>query len=90
MDENDLHLLRRSSNKLVRIRCRDGESLTARVHSVSDLSKDVIYDIISTNREHRYARRGLKATYTLAFEDIESVEPISDSSESVGSAEENQ
>jgi small nuclear ribonucleoprotein (snRNP)-like protein len=90
MNQNDLQLLKASVDKLVRIHCRDGEVLVARVHFVSDEYKDLIYDVVSTNQKARYEKHGQQAAYTVGFQDIESVEPVPDSPQTDGNAEENQ
>ncbi|MGB6835933.1 MAG: hypothetical protein WCA94_11435 [Candidatus Acidiferrum sp.] len=90
MNENDLQLLKASVDKLVKIRCCDGEVLVARVHFVSDEYEDLIYDVVSTNQTARYEKHGQQAAYTVGFQDIESVEPVPDSPQADGNAKENQ
>lgn len=76
MDENDLRLLKSSVDKLVRIRCSDGEVLVAKVLFVWDEYSDVSYDLVSTNREDKYEKCGPEAAHTISFQDIVCVEPL--------------
>ena len=76
MNESDLRLLKASQDKLLRIYCRDGEILVARVSYVWDEYADVTYDVVSSNQEAKYKEHGRRAAYTVRFQDIESVEPV--------------
>jgi hypothetical protein len=75
MDENDLRLLKSSVDKVVRIRCSDGELLVAKILFVWDEYEDVSYDVISTNRASKYEKYPPGAAHSISFQDIESVEP---------------
>ena len=76
MDSDILQLLKANLDKLVRIYCRDGEILVARVSYVWDEYADVTYDKASSTQEDRYKEYGSRALYTVRFQDIESVEPV--------------
>lgn len=76
MTEQDLQLLKASVDKIVRIICRDGERMLARVHVVSDEDGDVIYDLVSTTKESQYEKHDEQPAYLIRFENIEHVEPF--------------
>jgi small nuclear ribonucleoprotein (snRNP)-like protein len=76
MTEQDLQLLKASVDKVVRIICRDGERMLARVHAVSDEDGDVIYDLVSTTKESQYEKHDEQPAYLIRFENIEHVEPF--------------
>jgi small nuclear ribonucleoprotein (snRNP)-like protein len=77
--EQDLQLLKASVDKVVRIVCRDGEHLLARVHAVSDEDGDVIYDLVSTTKESQYEKHDEQPAYLIGFENIDRVEPFQSS-----------
>ena len=79
MTKGDLEVLKASVDKVVRIICRDGESMLAKVHAVSDEDGDVIYDLVSTTKESQYEKHDEQPAYLIKFEDIEHVEPIQSS-----------
>jgi hypothetical protein len=79
MTETDLNVLRANVDKVVRIVCYDGETLLAKVHTVSDEDEDVIYDLISTTKESQYEKHDDQPAYLIRFRDIERVEPTGSS-----------
>ena len=56
----------------VRFHCRDGEIILGTLHSVSEEEMDVIYDLISSNRQDRYQSFG-NCAFRLTFDEIEFV-----------------
>jgi hypothetical protein len=76
MNEDQIQLLKSRVDKLVRIRCLDGEVLEAKIIYVWDEYGDVSFDVISTNREEKYKGYPPDAAHTINLEDIESVEAI--------------
>lgn len=68
-----LHSLEQLVNKDATITCFDGEVIVATIISVSEMEEDVIYHLISTNRESQYAKYDKQPVYQLKFEDIKSV-----------------
>ena len=76
MNEADLRLLKLSVDKLVRITRNDGEVLVAKVHAVSDEHGDVVFDLVSTNRESRYEKHDEQPAYAIDYKDIKSVEVV--------------
>jgi hypothetical protein len=76
MNESDIELLKTSVNKVVRIICRDGEDLLAKVRFVSDQDQEVIYDLVSTTRESQYEKHDEQPAYLINFEDIDRIEPL--------------
>lgn len=78
MKEEDIELLKASIDKVVRIVCRDGERLLAKVHAVSEEDEDIIYDLISTTKESHYEKHDEQPAYLLTFESVERVESVGD------------
>lgn len=74
MTELDLQILKANVGEIVTIVCHDGETLQARVHAVSDVDEDVIYDLVSTTRESQYEKHDEQPAYLIKFEDIKHVE----------------
>ena len=56
----------------VQFHCRDGEIIVGKLHSVSEEEMDVIYDLISSNRQDRYQSIA-NCAFRLTFEEIEFV-----------------
>lgn len=65
--------LKQLVNKDATITCFDGEVIVATIISVSEIEEDVIYHLISTNRESQYAKYDKQPVYQVKFEDIKSV-----------------
>ena len=65
--------LKQMVNKDATITCFDGEVIVATIISVSEIEEDVIYHLISTNRESQYAKYDKQPVYQVKFEDIKSV-----------------
>jgi hypothetical protein len=76
MTEADLHLLKASAGRIVRIICYDGETMLAKICSVSDVNQDVIYDLVSTTKESQYEKHDEQPVYLITFQEIERVEPL--------------
>jgi hypothetical protein len=72
LDARDLELLKTRVDRVVQFRCKDGEVIVGTVHFVSEEERDVIYDLISSNRMSRYESFGNSA-YRLTFEEIDFV-----------------
>ncbi len=75
MTETDLQVLKGSVGRVVRIVCRDGEIMLARIDYVWDEYEDVSYDLISTTKESHYEKHDEQPIYVIKFQDIERVEP---------------
>jgi lipoate synthase len=71
--DSDIHVLKANDGEEVEILCKDGEVMQARVLFVSESERDVIYNLISTNRPERYPVRPSEVSYTTSFKDIETV-----------------
>ena len=56
----------------VRFHCRDGEIILGKLQSVSEEEMDVIYDLISSNRQDRYRSFG-NCAFRLTFDEVEFV-----------------
>jgi len=76
MTNTDIQLLKVSVNKVVKIVCRNGENLLAKVHAVSEEDEDLIYDLVSTTKECQYEKYDEQPAYLIKFEDIERVEVL--------------
>jgi hypothetical protein len=77
MNARDLETLKANVDRLVRIVSRDGETLVAKVLLVSEEDEDVIYDLISTDRESQYEKLDQQPAYRIGFPEIESVQTVS-------------
>jgi len=73
-----IELLKSNCGKRVEIRCADGEVMEVAVVFVSESERDVIYDLISTNRGDRYSGRTGGEAYSTPFDDIESVRAVAE------------
>ena len=69
VDQTDIDLLKTSLNREVQFHCKDGEVIVGPLHFVSDEERDVIYDLVSSNRMSRYQSFGNSA-YRLTFDEI--------------------
>ena len=77
MTEKDLEVLTENVNRTVRIVCKDGEQIIARIVVVSEEDEDVIYELLSTNRNSNYEKFDEKpGGYLVPFKEIESVEAL--------------
>ena len=63
---------------MVRITCRDGERLLARIVLVSEEDEDIICELVSTSREAQYEKFDEQPAYRITFGEIESVEAVSE------------
>jgi hypothetical protein len=70
----DFETLQASIDKLVRVRCRDGEIFIGKALFVSEEEQDLIYDLVSTSKESHYEKTDQKPVYRIGFQDIDSVE----------------
>jgi small nuclear ribonucleoprotein (snRNP)-like protein len=78
MTETDLQMLKQNIDKNVRIVCRNGEIVVAKVHLVNEEDEDVIYDLVSTSNESQYEKHDEQPAYLIRFGEIERVEPIAE------------
>jgi hypothetical protein len=77
MTDKDLQILKDNINKLVRIVCVDGEELIAKIVTVSEDEGDIIYELVSTNRESNYEKFDAKpGGYLTPFKEIKYVESV--------------
>lgn len=75
MNAKDLETLNSNVDRVVKIVTCDGESLLAKVVLVSEEDEDIIYELISTNRESQYEKLDEQPAYRIAFDEIQTVEP---------------
>jgi hypothetical protein len=71
-------LLKTSCGKRVELRCADDEVMEVAVVFVSESERDVIYDLISTNRRERYSGRTGGEAYSTPFDEIDSISPVAE------------
>ena len=74
MNINDIALLQKSIDKVVRMRCTDGEVILARIDTVDVEVGEIVYEMISTTDERKYERFVRPTAYLIHFQDISSVE----------------
>ena len=72
VDQTDIELLKTKIDGTVQLHCKDGEIVVGILHFVSEEERDVVYDLISSNRMARYQSFGDSA-YRLTFEEIDFV-----------------
>jgi hypothetical protein len=77
MDSDDLLRLQNHLDKTVRIFCVDGEVVTAKLLVVSEEDEDVIFDLLTTNRQDKYEKLDKQPAYLLRFQNIAHVEAVS-------------
>lgn len=71
MTEDDLIFLKSKNKKEpVKIYFTDGEEAIVKVRFISDMEKDIVYDVVSSNRDKPIYRKGC---ILARFEDIVSV-----------------
>ena len=78
MTSAEVELLKANCGKRVEIRCADGEAMEVDVVFVSESERDVIYDLISTNKGDRYSGRTGGEAYSTRFDEIESVRALAE------------
>jgi hypothetical protein len=76
MNAEILRALTIQVDKFTKITCFDGEVIVAKILFVSETEEDVIYDLVSTNRESQYEKHDGQPAYRIAFKDIEFVEAV--------------
>jgi hypothetical protein len=74
MNAKDLETLNVNVDRVVKITTSDGESLFAKVVLVSEEDEDVIYELVSTNRESQYEKFDEQPAYRIGFAEIQAVE----------------
>ena len=79
MDSEILQALKIQVDKIAKITCFDGEVIMAKILCVSETEEDVIYDLVSTNRESQYEKHDKQPAYRVFLRDIKSVEPSDES-----------
>lgn len=73
MTSAEIELVKANCGKRMEIRCADGEVMQVHVVFVSESEGDVIYDLISSNKEDRYSGRSGGEAYSTPFNEIDSV-----------------
>lgn len=70
-----IDFLRKNEGKIVRLTCTDGEVLVAKILDVSLEHRDVVYDLVRTDRPGRYPKHDVQPAFSTPFDQIVSVEP---------------
>jgi hypothetical protein len=76
MSGSDLSTLKSHVDRVAKIHTLDGEVIVAKILFVSESEEDVIYDLVSTNRESQYEKLDQQPAYRIRFEEISAVEAI--------------
>src|SRR6202034_2768435 len=70
MSGSDLSTLKSHVDRVAKIHTLDGEVIVAKILFVSESEEDVIYDLVSTNRESQYEKLDQQPAYRIRFEEI--------------------
>ena len=76
MTPEQIQLLKQRIDAKVRVRCTDGEVLVIKIDLVDDLDGEIVYEMLSTNRQAKYEKFDVQPAYLIRFAEIESVEAI--------------
>ncbi len=74
MTESGLEILKANIDKLVRVRCRDGEVFVVKALFISEEDRDLIYDLVSSNKGSPHETLEKHPAYLIRFEDIDAVD----------------
>ena len=72
-------LLQQSIGKVVRLTCKDGEVIVAKITLVDPLDEEIVFDMLSTTNESKYEKFDREPAYLLSFSDISTVGAVTDS-----------
>jgi hypothetical protein len=72
MIPEDIERLRSYTDKIVRMKTTDGESLIVKVVLMQDEYQDFIYDLIWSDQEHRYRKPLTSCAYATPYNQIAS------------------
>jgi hypothetical protein len=72
----DRETLNANVDKVVKIVTRNGESLLAKVVLVSEEDEDMMYELVSMNRESNYEKYDEQRAYRITFQEIQSVQSV--------------
>lgn len=76
MTPRELGILKENVDRIVEIKCTDGEVMSAKLISVSEREEDIVFDLISTNRPDKYEKLDQQPAYLLRFVRIASVQAV--------------
>jgi hypothetical protein len=79
MTPDAVTLLQQSIDKVVRLRCTDGEVIVAKITLVDPLDEEIVFDMLSTTDESKYEKFDQEPAYLLRFNEISTVETVTDS-----------
>ena len=74
MTHEEIALLQRSIDKVVRLRCTDGEVIIAKIDTVDVGDQEIVYEMLSTTDESKYEKYDRQPAYLIHFAEILSVE----------------
>lgn len=78
MTPEAIALLQRSIGKVVRLTCRDGEVIVAKIDLVDPFDEEIVFEMLSTTDESKYEKFDRQPAYLLCFSDISAVGAIAD------------
>lgn len=74
MTTDDVTLLQQNIDKVVRLKCTDGEIILAKIDLVDPVDEEIVYEMLSTTDESKYEKFDRQPAYLLRFNEISSVE----------------
>jgi hypothetical protein len=75
MTPDDVKLIKQNVDNVVRITCRDGEVILAKIDVVDESEGEVVYEMISTTNPSKYEKFDQQPAYLIHFREIAFVQP---------------
>jgi hypothetical protein len=75
MTDEQLTQLRASDGKILKITCSDGEILQAKIVYVNEDHRDVICNLLSTNKPEKYKKEG-RVCLSVEWDDVTDLQEI--------------
>jgi hypothetical protein len=79
MTRDEITLLQQSIDKVVRLRCTDGEIIVAKIDAVDPIDEEIVYEMLSTTDQSKYEKFDRQPAYLLHFNEISTLEAVADS-----------
>jgi hypothetical protein len=79
MTPDAITLLQQSIDKVVRLKCTDGEIIVAKLDAVDPIDEEIVYEMLSTSDESKYEKFDRQPAYLLHFNEISTVDVVADS-----------
>jgi hypothetical protein len=74
MTPDALMLLQQSIDKVVRLKCTDGEIIVAKIDLVDPVDEEIVYEMLSTTDESKYEKSDRQPAYLLHFNEVSTVD----------------